>query len=127
MEDELCFWFVTVAEPRGNGTALLLFYSRGLAGEWVFHPANPISTDVRTARCGGKPFRQDGKLYRVSQSCSPSYGYSFAFNEITVLTTDEYEEKTIATIDPGWSRGLTGTHTYNWCGNVEAVDASAAY
>jgi len=126
IESGVCWWFVTAVEPRGRAPILLLFYSRGLGAEWVFHPANPISTDIRTSRCGGKPFRQDGRLIRVSQSGSPRYGHSFAFNEIIVMTPDEYEERTVATVGPDWSNGLKGTHTYNQCGDFEVVDACTA-
>ena len=123
-ENGLCWWFVTALETRGESGSLLLFYSHGIAGEWVYHPSNPISTDIRNLRSAGMPFRHDGKLIRLSQDCSHCYGYSFSFSEILTLTTDKYEERTLTTVDPSWSLNLTGTHTYNRCGDIEVVDGS---
>ncbi len=68
-EQGLYWWFLTVIDTRGGGLALLL-YSHNIAGEWVYHPSNPISTDIRNARSAGALFRHTGKLIRVSQDCS---------------------------------------------------------
>ena len=126
VEGDMYWWFVTVIDKRvvNVSSTLLLFYSYGIAGEWIYHPSNPISTNVRNARCAGKPFRQDGKLIRISQDCSHKYGHSFSFNEVITLTKDKYEEHTLMTVDPSWSEGLTGTHTYNRYEDFEVVDGS---
>lgn len=121
-EDGRWWFFVTVSEPRGHGAVLLLFSAASLTGEWIYHPANPISTDVRTARGAGAILRAQGRLLRPSQDCTRSYGYSFALNEIETLTPAEYRERPRLTIEPSWSKGLIGTHTYNRCDAVEVVD-----
>jgi hypothetical protein len=122
MDDGLFWFFVTLQEPRGFGIQLQLFYASALTGEWKTHPANPISTDVRTSRGAGAIFRDNGKLFRPSQDCSKHYGYSITFNEIVVLNRYQYQEKPCTTINPLWARGLVGTHTYSHAGQVEIID-----
>jgi hypothetical protein len=116
------FWFfTTLRAPVGDGMCLCLFYSDQIDGEWQWHPANPISMDVRDARCGGRVFRHDGKLFRISQDCSGRYGSSFSFREIVTLTKTEYRETLLRTVEP-WSKSFWGTHTYDHCSNIEAID-----
>ena len=55
-----------------------------LTNKWTPHPENPIVTDIRTARPGGKIFIQDGKIYRPSQDCSIRYGRALNMNQIIV-------------------------------------------
>jgi hypothetical protein len=120
------FWlFVTLQEPRGHGIQLWLFSASALTGKWTAHPANPLSTDVRKSRGAGAIFRHNGKLFRPSQDCSGHYGRSFTLNEIVALDADRYEERACVTVDPIWSPGLVGTHTYSHVGQVEVIDGCA--
>jgi hypothetical protein len=118
-----CWFLVTTLGERGVGATLLLFSSDSPAGEWTYHPANPISTDVRTARCGGSLLRRNGKLYRTSQDCSVRYGSSFSVHEIVAFNEREYRETTVLTVDPSWFGG-TGSHTYVRSDGMEAIDGS---
>jgi hypothetical protein len=127
IENNLYWFFVTLQEPRGYGTQLCLFYSSTLTGEWVAHPRNPISNDVRNSRGAGAIFRHNGKLFRPSQDCSQHYGYSMTFNEIVVLDRSDYEEKACTTINPTWSEGLTATHTYSRLGQLEVIDGCVPF
>jgi hypothetical protein len=116
------FWFFTTLQaPAGDGMYLCLFYSDRIDGEWQWHPANPISMDVRDARCGGRVFRHDGKLIRISQDCSGRYGSSFSFREIVTVTKTEYRETLLQTVEP-WSKSFWGTHTYDHSSNIEVID-----
>ncbi|PYV54171.1 MAG: hypothetical protein DMG97_26190 [Acidobacteria bacterium] len=101
----------------------LPFYSESLTGDWKFHPANPISTDIRNNRGAGNIFPSGERLIRPSQSCSPIYGYSFSFNEITELSKEHYAEQRLRTITP-WN-GWCAVHTYNRAGKVELIDGAA--
>lgn len=122
-EHDGLWWFMTTtADPSSRAGSLLLFYSTSLTGEWHFHPANPISTDIRTNRGGGRVFQSHRRLIRPSQNCAPAYGYSVGFNEITELSRQRYRERALTTITPEHWRGLLGIHTYNWAGNVELID-----
>jgi hypothetical protein len=122
-EQEGLWWLATTsAEPNAAAGCLLLFYSASLTGDWRFHPANPISTDIRRNRCAGRVFRSHNRLIRPSQSCAPTYGYSVDFNEITELSKERYSERPLKTITAEHWKGLSGIHTYNWAGNVEFID-----
>lgn len=119
------WWLATTSADSGARAGSLLLFSSGfLTGDWHFHPANPISTDIRRNRGAGRVFLSRGRLIRPSQSCAPSYGYSFTFNEITELSAQRYSERPLRTITPGSCAGLTGIHTYNCDGKVEVIDGS---
>jgi len=40
------------------------------------------------------------------------------------LDPGDYQERTLATIEPCWAKGLAGTHPYNRCETAEAMDGS---
>jgi hypothetical protein len=122
IDGDRCWWFITVEEPVGAGQMLLLFWSDGLLGEWHYHPANPISADVRNVRGAGRIFADGGRLIRPSQDCALSYGHSFRLNQIETLDERGYRERPLAAIAPGWVAGMVGTHTYNRAGDWEAID-----
>ncbi len=117
------YWlFTSVPEPRANAMQLQLYSSPSLRGEWTPHPCNPISNDIRCNRGGGAMFIDGERVIRVSQDGSRIYGHSFSFHEIVDLTPETYRERLMLNVDPSWSQGLIGTHTYARCGDVEAVD-----
>ncbi|HEV2731239.1 MAG TPA: hypothetical protein VGV15_14505, partial [Terriglobales bacterium] len=117
------WWLMTTkAEPDPRAGTLLLFYSDSLKSRWNFHPANPISTDIRNNRGAGRVFEAGNRLIRPSQNCSPDYGYSFALNEIIDLSETRYSEKTLRIVMPESWAGLSGVHTYNWIKNIEVID-----
>jgi hypothetical protein len=124
-QHEGIWWMLTtIADPHPRATRLLLFYSDSLGGDWHFHPANPLSTDVRNNRGAGRIFFHQNHWIRPSQTASPTYGYSFSLNRITELTRTTYAETLIKTITPATVRGLSGTHTYSWVDQVEIVDGA---
>lgn len=121
-QDGLWWFFTTLVEPRGQGFGLYLFYADELTGTWHYHPANPISFDARRARCAGRLFEHGGRLIRPSQDARWRYGYAFGLNEIVTLTPEDYEERPLLTVEPDWSPGLRGCHTYNRAGAIEVTD-----
>jgi hypothetical protein len=121
------WWLFTLIDKINSSLAvspeLYLFYSDDfLADNWISHPMNPIVTDVRLARPAGKVFIRDGIVYRPSQDCSGRYGNSFDINQVTDLTIEMYEEKTILKVRPDWDRNLKGTHTFNSDGGFTIID-----
>lgn len=122
IENGIYWFFTTLLDPRGGGSQLWLFSADSLTGEWTPHPANPVSTDVRTSRGAGAIFRRNGKLIRPSQDCSKTYGYSFALNEILVLDRERFQERPAVTVLPTWAPGLWASHSYAFAGNLEVVD-----
>jgi hypothetical protein len=124
-QDGLWWMMVTTADPDARCSALYLFYAEALTGPWQLHPANPISTDTRNNRGAGRIVWADGRLIRPSQSCCPTYGYSFSFNEVTKLSPTEYEEHALREYKPE-SLGVQGIHTYNWIPGIEVIDGVKA-
>jgi len=120
--DGLWWLATTTAEPVPGSGALFLYYSESLTGDWHFHRANPISTDIRSNRGAGRVLLSDGRLIRPSQSCAPIYGYSITFHEIVELSKEKYSERALKTVGPEHWKGLLGVHTYNCAGNLEVID-----
>jgi hypothetical protein len=119
------WWMLTTnADPDSRATILFLFVAERLTGPWHFHPANPISTDVRNNRGAGRIFWSGESWIRPSQCCSPIYGYSFTLNEITRLTDAAYSERPICEIGSESFQGIRATHTYNWIPAVEVIDGT---
>jgi len=119
------WWMMTTsADPDSRAAILLLFFSERLSGPWQFHPANPVSSDVRNNRGAGRIFFDGKRWIRPSQSCCPVYGYSFTLNEITALSTTEYGERAIREFRPESLGAFKATHTYNWMVGVELIDGT---
>ena len=87
------------------------------------HPRNPIKNDIKTGRMAGKLFMHGENLYRPAQDGARHYGHSMHIQHITKLNTTEYEENTIASIQPEWDKDLLSTHTFSHAGRVTCIDA----
>ncbi len=125
--DGRLWWMMTTsADPDARATILFLFYAERLTGPWQFHPANPISTDVRNNRGAGRVFFDGKRWIRPSQSSSPVYGYSFTLNEIRLLSTTEYAETALREVRPEVLGEIKATHTYNWIPGVEVIDGTVS-
>jgi hypothetical protein len=114
------------ANMREHGTEfsdeLFLFSSPSLDGGWTPHPLNPIVSDVGRARPAGRIFSHEGGLIRPGQDSSRAYGSAVVFNRIDELSETDYRETPISRLEPDWSPGNLGTHTYSFDGVYEAVD-----
>lgn len=117
--DGVWYIFTTTREPF---LETLLFTASRLDGPWTLHPANPVSTSVRSSRSAGQLFRRNGKLFRPAQDCSVRYGYGMTINEVTRLTRDEFAERPVSYLAPSWGSGLLGTHTWNESSTFQVVD-----
>jgi hypothetical protein len=124
--DDRWWFFVAVAEPRGHCAALLLFHAASLTGSWVHHPANPISSDVRSARGAGAVFTVGERRIRPGQDCRPGHGHRFTLNEIVELSGDAYRERPLVVVDSARRQGFRGTHTYTHWAGIEMVDGAGA-
>ena len=121
------YWlFVNIKENKGASAwdELFIFYSDIFpTNKWKACAANPVISDVRTARPAGRLYVQNGKLYRPSQDCSKTYGYAINLNEVLVLNENEYKEQTIKTIYPQWKNEVVATHTLSYQNGLAVVDA----
>jgi hypothetical protein len=121
---ERLYWlFANVRTPSTGGyDELSVYFSETLDGTWNAHPRNPVVSDVRRARPAGRLFETDKGLWRPAQDCSTRYGGAIAFQNVTTLTEEEYEEVPVGGLEPTWEPGLVGVHTYNSDSLYEVVD-----
>ncbi len=124
--DNKWWMFTNIDEDEGSllYNELFLFYADDFrTSNWTPHPLNPIVSDVKSSRPAGKIFVKDGKIIRPAQNSSHRYGYGLSFNEITTLTTEDYQEQEISSILPFWDKKIGGTHTFNQSGDLTVIDA----
>lgn len=121
--DGLYWLFVTVTGAGMSPWEELHVYStESIAGLWHPHPRNPVVADVRRARPAGRIFQTEDGLIRPGQDCSVEYGQRIVLSAITSLSTTDYEEHPIASIEPAGIPGIRRTHTYTFDGTTEALD-----
>jgi hypothetical protein len=117
-------WLFAGVIGEGGGSAwdeLFAWHAPALTGPWTPHRLNPIKSDCRSARPGGRPLRVGGKLLRPAQRCERRYGESLVWLEVTELTPDAFVEMEIAlwaSPDPR----VTGLHSADLATALEAVD-----
>lgn len=117
------FWLMCTDLEDGPFSKLRLWYAPDLRGPWTPHPANPVKTDLASARPAGTPFTWEGELYRPSQDSSKTYGGSVVLNRIVRLTTTDFREERVATVGP-FQDGMHahGVHTLAAVGDRTLVD-----
>lgn len=116
------WWLLCTDYDDAPNARLHGWFAPDPAGSWEPHPLNPLKTDVRSSRSGGTPFVHEGCLYRPAQDDSRSYGGAVVLNRVLRLTPTEFEEETVARVDPlpgPYSRGL---HTLSAAGDRTLVD-----
>ena len=117
-------WWLTCTDKNQWAQAkLFIWYAPDLYGPWQPHAANPVKTDVRSARPAGTPFLYQGRLYRPAQDCSRTYGGAIIIHEVTHLSTRKFSEKPVAVVNPDPAGPYPdGTHTLSAVGHVTLVD-----
>ena len=117
-------WWVTFTDrDHDPDVNLFLAYSDRLEGPWLPHAANPVKTDVRSARPAGTPFFHEGKLYRPAQDCSDRYGARTVINLVHALTPTEFREEPAAVVEPPENGPFSeGLHTLCSVGDITIVD-----
>ena len=116
-------WLLAGAATHGGSDwdELFAWHAPSLAGPWTPHKLNPIKSDCRSARPGGRPLRIGGRLLRPAQRCERGYGEALAWLEIRTLTPDAFEEVEVAS----WRAdgpGLSGPHGADLGSPLRAVD-----
>ncbi len=100
---------------------LYAWHAPGLQGPWQPHRLNPIKSDCRGARPGGRTLRQDGRLFRPAQICERFYGEALVWFEIVTLTPDAFAEVEVATWRAAGA-GRSGPHSADLASPIGAVD-----
>ncbi len=74
---------------------LYLFFANSLRDEFISHPLNPIVINPSSARMGGRIFKRNRKIYRLGQVNRGDYGNGLSIQEITKISSTDYEENFI--------------------------------
>jgi hypothetical protein len=117
-------WWMALTDYRENSSLkLFLYHAPELYGPWRPHAANPVKTDVSSARPAGTPFVHEGVLYRPAQDCSSRYGGRVVLNRVLRLTPAEFAEEPAGAVEPfQGSRYPAGLHTVAAAGDITVVD-----
>jgi hypothetical protein len=85
-------WYLFTESPKG----LQIFHTDDFrTGAFVPHPLNPITRDRRYSRCGGGAIEHGGRLLRLAQDCSTTYGSNLHVLAIDELSPDSYSESVL--------------------------------
>ena len=123
------WWMFTGVQDNSASSLnieLHLFYAdTPLSNSWTPHSCNPVVSDVRRARPGGKIFMRDGqydKIFRPAQDCSCEYGWGVTINQVDTISENEYSETPVQTLTPNWNRKLKCLHTLNHTEGLTIID-----
>jgi hypothetical protein len=117
--------FATVSPHPGASTwdELCVFYAESpISTVWKPHRLNPVVSDVRRARPGGRFLKESGQLYRLSQNCSYRYGYGINITRITELSVTGFEETLVRKITPASLQSIKAIHTFTQAGSLTMLD-----
>ncbi len=119
-------WWLFGGMSRGRVSTtneeLYLFWSDSPLGPWKEHPANPVKSDISSARPAGWPFRYKGQLYRPAQDLSRGENFETVLNRMDVFNEREYRETEVARLRGGWLPGQIGIHTLNHADGLATID-----
>lgn len=122
------WWMLTNLDRTGQGdfgAELYLFWSDSpLSDSWQAHPANPLKIDSVGGRNAGL-LRDGDRLFRAGQVQGfDQYGVGVRLFEITSLSPNEYQERPVDEIQPGFRDRLLGTHHISSRNGVTVVDSA---
>ena len=118
------WWLFTTIDECGGGNCheLFLFQAESPLGPWQAHPRNPIVTDVRWARPGGRLFRRNARLIRPAQDCAARYGGGLWLMEVLELNEASYRERPLQRLGPEWLSGNRCLHHLDTTNRFEIID-----
>lgn len=112
----------SVAYEGGLGwDELHVFHADALCGPWTADPDNPVVSDVRIARPGGRMFEKNGRLYRLAQDSAGRYGSGLGLFEVTRDASGAYRQDLVTALD-SFDFAMNGVHAYDSAGRFEVVD-----
>jgi hypothetical protein len=124
LRHEGLWWLFFASGTPGSGTddELHVWFSPALRGPYEPHRRNPVTSTVRGARPAGPIVEHGGRLFRPGQDGGREYGSGIVVHEIERLTTTEYRETVVRTLD-GSLVGARGLHTISHAGGLVAIDS----
>jgi hypothetical protein len=115
--------FASLAEFGGaSQDELFAWHGPSPLGPWSAHACNPLVSDVRNGRPGGRFVRRGSRLYRPAQDSEAGYGSGLAWREVAVLTPDLYREAEVVRWRGTDFGPYLGVHSFSEAGGWEAID-----
>lgn len=114
--------FAAVLDFGGSGwDELHVLQADALCGPW--HPVGdqPVLSDVRAARPGGRMWLKDGVLHRLAQNCAGGYGAGLGLYAVEQVDGHGYRQRTVAEVN-AFDFGMNGVHAYDATERFEVVD-----
>lgn len=112
----------SVAYEGGLGwDELHVFRADALCGPWTPDPDNPVVSDVRTARPGGRMWEKEGRLFRLAQDSAGRYGSGLGLFEVSPDACGAYRQERVAALN-SFDFAMNGVHAYDSAGRFEVVD-----
>lgn len=113
-------YWLFASKIENSQSELYLWQSNDIFGPYLPDGGVKIKNGRRGSRMGGDIFEIRGKLYRVSQDCSVSYGFGLNIQRIEHLGLSDYVETEVLSIYPDknslYPDGLhTMTFHKDWC------------
>jgi hypothetical protein len=118
------WWLFVTVDVMGNATQdeLSIFHSDAITGPWMPHAANPVKSDSRSSRCGGRIVKDGDRLFRPAQDCDRHYGAGLVWFEITELTPARFSERKVLAWDARSDLGAIGLHSFDELSGIQAID-----
>ncbi len=111
-------WYLFFTERgRGPNNKLRLAHAPSPLGPWTAHAQCAVVERFDGGRPGGSILHlSDGRLVRVGQDCSATYGGGLCFFSVDKLTREHYAETLIGNIAPAADAWGEGLHTLSGAG-----------
>jgi hypothetical protein len=118
------WWLFVTVDAAGNATQdeLSIFHSEAITGPWMPHAANPVKSDSRASRSGGRIIKHGDRLFRPAQDCDRHYGAGLVWFEITELTPTRFSERQVLAWDACSDLGAIGLHSFDELDGIQAID-----
>jgi hypothetical protein len=118
------WWMLHSGTQASRAWSLFAWHAPALTGPWEPHTANPVKSDITSARPGGNVFRHAGQLYRPAQDGRLAYGGALAIMRIDELSVEAFRETVVRRITPGahWPYP-DGCHTLSGYAGYTVIDA----
>jgi hypothetical protein len=117
------WWLLCTRGGPLEDVELWAWHASDLLGPWTEHARNPVKTDVRGSRPGGRPFVHDGALYRPTQDCARRYGWRIAIQRVVQLTPTEFREELVTVLEASPESPFPrGRHTLTAVDGLTLID-----
>ncbi len=123
LQDGDQWWmFAAVLDFGGSGwDELHVFRAEALCGPWRPVGDQPVLSDVRAARPGGRMWMKDGVLHRLAQNCAGGYGAGLGLHAVEQMDAKGYRQRTVAEVN-AFDFRMNGVHAYDATPRFEVVD-----